>query len=93
MCLMKHVLRDCICKFVVVYFDDILVFSKSISGHVGHLRDVLSILRVNQLFAKIEKCNFCVDSVVFLCFVVNKNGVHVVSFETVEMPRGEGGVN
>ena len=77
MCLMSHVLRDCIGKFVVVYFDDILVFSRSLSGHVGHLRDVLSILKVNQLYANIDKCNFYVDSVVFLGFVVNKNGVHV----------------
>jgi len=77
MCLMNHVLRDCIGKFVVVYFDDILVFSRSLSGHVGHLRDVLSILKVNQLYANIDKCNFYVDSVVFLGFVVNKNGVHV----------------
>jgi len=55
---MNHVLRDCIGKFVVVYFDDILVFSKSLSGHVGHLRDVLSILSVNQHFANIKKCTF-----------------------------------
>ena len=58
MCLMNHVLRDCIGGFVVVYFDDILVFSRSLNGHVAHLRDVLSILRVNQLFANIDKCTF-----------------------------------
>jgi len=72
---MNHVLRDCIGKFIIVYFDDISVYSKILSGHVGHLSDVLSILRVNQLFANIDKCTFCVDSVVFLGFVVNKNGV------------------
>jgi len=75
--LMNDVLRDYISKFVVVYFDDILVYVKSICGHVGQLRDVFSILRVNQLFANIDKCTFCTDSVVFLGFVVNKNGVHV----------------
>jgi len=77
MCLMNHVLRDCIGKFVVVYFDDILVYSTSLSGHIDHLRVVLSLLRTNQLYANIDKCTFCVDSVVFLGFVVNKNGVHV----------------
>jgi len=59
---------------VVVYFDDMLVFSRSLSGHVGHLRDVLSILRVNQLYAKIDICTFYVDSVVFLGFVIKKTG-------------------
>jgi len=58
MCLMNYVLRDCIGKFVVVYFDDILVFSKSLSGHVGHLRNVLSINKVNQLFCKYRKMHF-----------------------------------
>jgi len=75
--LMNHVLRDCIGKFVVVYFDDILVYSKSLSGHIGQLRDVFSLLSVNQLFANIDKCTFCVNSVVFLGFIVNKNGIHV----------------
>jgi len=70
--LMNRVLRDCIGKFVVVYFDYMLVFSRSLSGHVGHLRDVLSILRVNQLYANIDKCTFYVDSVVFLGFVIKK---------------------
>ena len=42
--IMNHVLRDCICKFVVVYFDDILVYSTSSQLHVSHLRVVLSLL-------------------------------------------------
>jgi len=74
---MNHVLRDCIGRFVVVYFDDILVYSTSLSGHITHLRVVLSLLRTNKLYANIDKCTFCVDNVFFLGFVVNKNGVHV----------------
>jgi len=75
--LMNHVLRDCIGKFVVVYFDDILVCSKSLHHHLGHLKVVLSTLRDNQLFSNKEKYTFCENSVVFLCFIVNKHGVHV----------------
>jgi len=75
--LMNYVLRDCIGKFFVAYFDDILVYIKSLHDHVGHLRSVLSILRVNHLFGYIDKCTFCVDIIVFLAFVVNKSWVRV----------------
>jgi len=75
--LMNHDLRECIGKFMVVYFDDILIYNKSLHEHKDYLRSVLTILTVNSLFANKEKCTFCVDSVIFLGFVVNKNGVHV----------------
>nr|KYP50192.1 Retrovirus-related Pol polyprotein from transposon 17.6 [Cajanus cajan] len=73
--LMNHVLRDCIGKFVVVYFDDILVYRSCLSDHIRRLRRAF--LRENHLFGNLEKCNFCVDSVVFIGFIVSKNGVHV----------------
>ena len=81
---MNHVLRDCLGKFVVVYFDDILIYRHSFKVHlghlrVGHLRVVLSLLQDHQLYANIDKCIFCVESVIFLGFVVNKSGVHVMS--------------
>nr|KYP55075.1 Transposon Ty3-G Gag-Pol polyprotein [Cajanus cajan] len=75
--LMNHVLRDCIGKFVVVYFDDILIYSRILSDHLGHLRQVFYILRKNRLFGNLEKCTFCVDSVIFLGFIINKKRVHV----------------
>nr|KYP43823.1 Transposon Ty3-I Gag-Pol polyprotein [Cajanus cajan] len=75
--LMNHVLRDCIGRFVVFYFDDILIYRKSLSGHVDHLRQVLIVLRENHLFANVDKCTFCGDNVIFLGFVVSKQGVHV----------------
>jgi len=73
--LMNHVLRDCIGKYVVVYFDDILVYSQSLDSHLSHLREVLLVLRNNSLFVNSDKFTFCVDSVVFLGFIVKKNGV------------------
>jgi len=75
--LMHHVLRDFIDRFVVVYFDDILVYSRSLDDHLGHLRKVVSVLRKNTLYANTEKCTFCVDNIVFLWFVVGRNGVQV----------------
>jgi len=53
------------------------VYSRSLHEHIGHLRVVISSLRDNQIFTNIEKCTFYVDSVVFLGFIVKKNGVHV----------------
>jgi len=75
--LMNHVLREFIGRFVVFYFDDILVYSRDLDDHLGHLRQVLLVLRKYTFFSNIDTCNFCVNSVVFLGFVARKNGVHV----------------
>jgi len=64
--LMNHVLRDCIGKYIVVYFDDILVYSQSLESYLSQLRVVLLVLWNNNMFANVDKCPFCVDSVVFL---------------------------
>ncbi|KAI4313094.1 hypothetical protein MLD38_037866 [Melastoma candidum] len=75
--LMNHVLRAYIGKFVVVYFDDILIFSKNEHDHVNHLRSVLEALRHEKLYANLKKCEFFLESVVFLGFVVCSRGVEV----------------
>jgi hypothetical protein len=75
--LMNHVLRTFIAKFVVVYFDDILIYNKSFDEHVKHIRQVLDELRKEKLFANLEKCSFCTYHVVFLGFVVSAKGIEV----------------
>ncbi|KAK1642609.1 hypothetical protein QYE76_060414 [Lolium multiflorum] len=75
--LMNHVLREFIGKFVVVYFDDILIYSRNESDHTIHIRHVLEVLRDNQLYGNLEKCTFCKDKVIFLGYVVSKHGVEV----------------
>ena len=75
--LMNHILREFIGKFVVVYFDDILIYSTSLDLHIDHLKSVLTVLREEQLYANLEKCIFCTNHVVFLCFVVSSKGVQV----------------
>ncbi|KAG7536840.1 Ferric reductase NAD binding domain [Arabidopsis suecica] len=75
--LMNHVLRSFIGVFVVVYFDDILVYSKTLDEHVEHLRKVLNVLRKERLFGNFKKCSFCSNDVVFLGFVVSSQGIQV----------------
>jgi hypothetical protein len=56
--LMNHVLRAFIGIFVVLYFDDILIYSKNIDDHVVHLKSILDVLRKERLFANLKKCTF-----------------------------------
>ncbi|WVZ84486.1 hypothetical protein U9M48_031516 [Paspalum notatum var. saurae] len=75
--LMNEVLRSFIGKFVVVYFDDILIYSKSFDEHLDHLRAVFVTLRDARLFANLEKCTFCTDRVGFLGYIVTPQGIEV----------------
>jgi hypothetical protein len=75
--LMNHVRRPFNGKFVVVYFDDILICSKSLDEHVEHIKCVLAVLRKECLFANLAKCTFCTNNVVYLGLVISAQGVEV----------------
>src|SRR5574338_879179 len=75
--LMNRTFRDFLDKFVVVFIDDILVYSKSEKDHAKHLHLVLSRLRAQNLKAKFSKCTFWQDEVKFLGHIVSQQGVSV----------------
>jgi hypothetical protein len=77
MYLMNKVFMKYLDKFVVVFIDDIVIFSKTDKSHEKHLRLVLERLRSNQLYAKFSKCQFWLIKVTFLGHVVSAGGVSV----------------
>ena len=75
--LIHRVFQPYLDQFVVVFVDDILIYSKSEEEHEDHLRVVLQILRDHQLYAKFSKCEFWLTEVKFLGHVVSASGVLV----------------
>ncbi len=75
--LVNDLLRDMLNRFVFVYLDDILIFSKSQEEHISHVQSVLQRLLENSLFVKAEKCEFHAPSVSFLGYVVAKGSLQM----------------
>jgi len=72
--LIKHVFKPYLRKFILVFFDDILVYRESYSQHLQHLTTTLEVLRQNTLFAKKSKCSFGVREVEYLGHIISHQG-------------------
>ncbi|XP_053548908.1 uncharacterized protein LOC128640454, partial [Bombina bombina] len=70
----NEIFRDFLNSFVIIYLDDILIFSHNYQDYVHHVRKVLQRLRDNHLFAKLEKCSFHQKSIPFLGYVISESG-------------------
>ncbi|GKC80733.1 putative reverse transcriptase domain-containing protein [Tanacetum coccineum] len=75
--LMNRVCKPYLDKFVIVFIDDILLYSKDEEEHGKHLKIVLELLKKERLYTKFSKCDFWLDSVQFLGHVIDRSGVHV----------------
>ncbi|KAD5802640.1 hypothetical protein E3N88_14000 [Mikania micrantha] len=75
--LMNRVCKPYLDQFVIVFIDDILIYSKSKAEHEQHLRKILEMLKEEKLYAKFSKCEFWLREVQFLGHVVNSEGIHV----------------
>ena len=82
--LMNKVFKPYLDMFVVVFIDEILVYSKDGDVHTAHLRMLLQTLRKHQLYGKLNKCELSLEELVFLKRVVSKEGI------AVDPPEGIG---
>jgi hypothetical protein len=73
--LMNDIFKPCLRKFVLVFFDDVLVYSHSLEDHLAHLHSVLLILKTNLLYAKSSKCRFGVSEIDYLGHLISAQGV------------------
>ena len=73
--LMNEVLKRFLGKFVIVYLDDILIFSKTKEEHLEHIRQVLQRLKEKKLLINVKKCSFMQEEIVYLGFVISADGL------------------
>ena len=77
MCLMNSVFSRYLDKFVLVFLDDILIYSKNREEHEEHLRLTLQLLREHRLYAKLSKCDFYRDRIQYLGHIILEEGISV----------------
>ena len=83
--LMNHIFSPYLRKFILVFFDDILIYSSSLDQHLSPLRAAFEILKSNQLFVKRSKCTFVEEKVEYLGHIITREGVSTYPKKIVVM--------
>ena len=73
-CIMNQVLQPFLRQFVLVFLDDILIYSRSMEEHIQHIQQVLETLRTNKLYLKASKCSFAQQSLEYLGHIISDQG-------------------
>jgi hypothetical protein len=84
-CLMNSLLQPYLRKSVLVFLDDILVYSSNLESHISHLREVFNLLRTHRFFLKLFKCTFAQDQLKYLGHIVSAQGVATDPSKTEDM--------
>jgi hypothetical protein len=84
---MNGIFRNYFDKFVIVFLDEILVYSKSEEEHEHHLRLVLQVMREHQLYSKLSKCYFYQKKIHYLGHIISEQSI-IVDPEKIEATRG-----
>ena len=75
--LMNKILKNYLDKLVIIFIDDILIYSKDEDQHANHLRIVLQTLKDKMLYTKFKKCEFWLDNLVLFGHIINRDGISV----------------
>jgi hypothetical protein len=84
-CIMNEILSPFLRKFVLVFLDDILIYSPSLAEHEKHVQKVFDVLRAHKLFLKPSKCSFAQHSLEYLGHIISKDGVSTDPAKTKAM--------
>ena len=83
--MMNDIFKQGLDIFIVIYLDDILIFSRSLDEHQHHVTFVLKLLRKHRLYAKLEKCSFHTTSIEFLGFMISPAGITMAPSKTKDI--------
>ncbi|GKF06911.1 putative reverse transcriptase domain-containing protein [Tanacetum coccineum] len=75
--LMNRVCKPYLDKFVIVFIDDILIYSRNEKEHEEHLKTIMELLKKEELYAKFSKCEFWINTVKFIRYVIDSSGIHI----------------
>ena len=81
---MNNIFHDLLDVCVIIYLDDILIYSKDMSQHHAHVKEVLQRLHAHSLYAGAQKCEFHKDTIEYLGFVVSPNGLHMAKKDKIQ---------